>query len=489
MIVITLLLSIFSNLLIISISVSTDKYYRDEEDKAYFPLSIPIYPVRRDIITNEEVSRGRIKDMVLEVDKIRQDKISYDEFVRTAQCSSPIPDLNGNRGTYSALRMVKLTKKYLETACAHIESNCYATENTCPQYIEKAKNGTYNQINGVELYRLKSNKLYLDRPWGQERLEISYPINRLVNDDMRLLNYVLSNIRDIGDCFFFFGGEQAAFRWRFVVPIFSFAPNMKNSDLPFPWLESYAAEIKREEESLKANNFTDDFYSSHHISWQKRHSKAAFFASFNAGSPRQFVFDQAVLRPDLFHVGFSRQDTGEIAWNLNSDENTLQFRSNPHVLSDFTIDNQAGFLQPAMKFAVNRGYNPKEYKYIIVPAGSGALSTSGRLAQLLAHSFAVILLQETGFNYPFSARLQAWVHYVPLAYNMADAIDKINWLIKHDDMAQQIALNAKNFGKSYLRLEDYFCYLAMSLHLLSEMQKDDGVTEPSNKAILLIDFN
>ena len=55
MIVITLLLSIFSNLLIISISVSTDKYYRDEEDKAYFPLSIPIYPVRRDIITNEEV--------------------------------------------------------------------------------------------------------------------------------------------------------------------------------------------------------------------------------------------------------------------------------------------------------------------------------------------------------------------------------------------------------------------------------------------------
>ena len=72
---------------------------------------------------------------------------------------------------------------------------------------------------------------------------------------------------------------------------------------------------------------------------------------------------------------------------------------------------------------------------------------------------------------------------------MADAIDKINWLVKHDDMAQQIAHNAKNFGKSYLRLEDYFCYLAMSLHLLSEMQKDDGVTEPSSKAMLLIDFN
>jgi hypothetical protein len=486
MVIFSLLLSIFSYLFIISNSVSTDEH-RDVEDMIYFPQSIPVYPVRKDALTNEEVSRGRIKDMLLGVGEVSQEKMSYEDFVRTAQCSNPIPDLNGNRGAYSALRMVKLTKKYLETACAHIESNCYASENSCPQYIENAKNGTYVRLNGIELYRLKANKLYLDRPWGQERLES--PMNRLVNGDMRLFNYVLSNIRDIGDCFFFFGGEQAKFSWRFVVPIFSFAPNMMNSDLPFPWLESYAAEIYREEESRKANNFTDEFYSSHHSSWQERHSKAAFFASFNAGAPRQFIFDQAVLRPDLFHVGFSKQDTYLSAWNLNSDENTLQFRSNPHVLRDSTIDNQAGFLQPVMRFAVNRGYNPKEYKYIIVPAGSGVLSTSGRLAQLLAHSGAVILLQEAGFNYPFSARLQPWVHYVPLAYNMADAIDKIDWLIKHDDMAQQIARNAKNFGKSYLRLEDYFCYLAMSLHLLSEMQKDDGVTEPSSKAMLLIDFN
>ena len=446
---VSLLFSIFSHLLIIISSAPSTNERRDLEDMTYFPQSIPIYPVRRDVFTNEEVSRGRIKDMLLEVGKVSQVKMSYGDFVRTAQCSNPIPDLNGKRGAYSALRMVKLTKKYFETACAHIESNCYASENTCPQYIEKAKNGTYSRVSGVELYRLKTNKLYLDRPWGQERLES--PMNRLVNGDMRLFNFVLSNIKDIGDCFFFFAGEQAAFSWRLVVPLFSFAPNIKNSDLPFPWLESYAAEIKREEESRKANNFSDEFYSSHHGSWQERHSKAAFFASFNAGAPRQFVFDQAVLRPDLFDVGFSKEDRGETAWNLNSDENTLQFRSNPHILSDSTIDNQAGFIQPVMRFATSKGYNPKEYKYIIVPAGSGVLSTSGRLAQLLAHSGAVILLQEAGFDYTFSARLQPWVHYVPLAYNMADAIDKIDWLIKHDVMAHQIASNAKNFGKSYLR--------------------------------------
>ena len=39
------------------------------------------------------------------------------------------------------------------------------------------------------------------------------------------------------------------------------------------------------------------------------------------------------------------------------------------------------------------------------------------------------------------------VHYVPLSYSSADLIEKIEWLINHDTMAQQIAENAKNFGK------------------------------------------
>ncbi len=60
---------------------------------------------------------------------------------------------------------------------------------------------------------------------------------------------------------------------------------------------------------------------------------------------------------------------------------------------------------------------------------------------------AVILLQETSFFFHFSVRLKPWVHYVPLAYNMADAIDKIEWLKSHDELAQRIALNGRNFGK------------------------------------------
>jgi len=451
------------------------------------------------------------------------DKMSYEDFVRTAQCSSPIPDLNGRRGAYDALSMVKLTKKYIETACAHIESNCFTSSKiTCPQFIEKAKkNGTYPiHLSRKELYRVKGNKLYLDWPWGQERLQS--PMNRLIYGDMRLISYVLWNIKGIGDCFFFFGGEQASFDWRFVVPIFSFAPNMWNSDLPFPWLEAYVTEIKHERKAYEANDYSDDFYYSYvsssstshssMIPWKERESKAAFFASIDAGSPRQLVYDQAALRPDLFDVSYSRHDDVITPWNLNSDENiipsssssssstTTTSRSPSSVEVDIIINNNnstiddhraAGFIQPIIQFETKRTYSPDRYKYIIVPAGAGVRSSSGRLAQLLAHSGAVVLLQEAGFDYPFTARLQPWVHYVPLTYNMADAIDKVEWLVEHDDMAQQIARNARNFGKSYLRVEDYLCYAAMSMHLLSEMQKtdDDVVTEPSNKAMVLIDFN
>jgi len=44
------------------------------------------------------------------------------------------------------------------------------------------------------------------------------------------------------------------------------------------------------------------------------------------------------------------------------------------------------------------------------------------------------------------------VHYVPLAYNMADATDMIEWLIDHDELAQQLAINARNFGNKALIL-------------------------------------
>jgi hypothetical protein len=62
------------------------------------------------------------------------------------------------------------------------------------------------------------------------------------------------------------------------------------------------------------------------------------------------------------------------------------------------------------------------------------------------------------------------VHYVPLSFSMADIIDKLEWLQAHDAEARQIVQNAENFARSYLRMEDYFCYVAGALKLISDVE-------------------
>lgn len=93
----------------------------------------------------------------------------------------------------------------------------------------------------------------------------------------------------------------------------------------------------------------------------------------------------------------------------------------------------------------------------------GGFATADRFPDFIAHSGGVVLLQESEFSYHFSERLKPWVHYVPLAYNAADVVEKIEWLKAHDHLAQRIANNARNFGRSYLRLEDYYCYVSSYL--------------------------
>lgn len=44
-------------------------------------------------------------------------------------------------------------------------------------------------------------------------------------------------------------------------------------------------------------------------------------------------------------------------------------------------------------------------------------------------------------------------------------------------MAQQIVRNAENFARSYLRLEDHFCYVALALHLISALENTTDVLD------------
>lgn len=175
------------------------------------------------------------------------------------------------------------------------------------------------------LLRVKDNSLYYDWPWCNERFKKDHAMYvARIRDNYSLISMVLSLINDLGDSFFFFGGERPSISWLLTIPFFSFAPSLGTGDLPFPWFESYRDEFHRNRLATEANNNdSDEFYQRYHTKWHDRIPKAAFYASYDGVLARQLIYyGQAALRPDLFDVQFSMGPYSSIrAWNLASDEN------------------------------------------------------------------------------------------------------------------------------------------------------------------------
>ena len=67
----------------------------------------------------------------------------------------------------------------------------------------------------------------------------------------------------------------------------------------------------------------------------------------------------------------------------------------------------------------------------------------------------------------------------------ADLPEKVNWLQNNDDKARQLARNARNFGLSYLRLEDYYCYSAYLLHHFGKVVDKSALLPRQLKKITL----
>jgi len=247
-----------------------------------------------------------------------------------------------------------------------------------------------------------------------------------------------------------------------------------------------------------ANNTADEMPSifltpqylslSHQVAWKDRKPLAAFVGSCDPY--RQVLFDQSRMAPEQLKVIFSFHPNCHIKpTNPDSPEKEISLKDvekfSKEEIEKAGRDKQAypaGYALPLLTVGGPSGghYNPAEFKYVIVTLGSYGRSTSGRLAGILAHSGAVVMLEKTPFFYHFSARMQPWVHYVPISYSMADIVEKVKWLQQHDDLAQRIVINAKHFARSYLRMEDYYCYAATSLETLGQIMITSDVLQPFN---------
>ena len=463
-----------------------------------YPEEVPLYPVRSDPHNaSSPVSRGKFIhhwNNALPTYEFhrpesltpKEKKLSVKELQDLLQCSPDEPGLN-QHGTFSMLRMIQPTRETIEILCAFEENRGCGTWNECRSFAEGHKNGSRNfpsadnfpeQFTGYYLVRVANGSLFIDWPWGRNRFYDPTSPKHSKALHVQLLQMVLDMTHDIPDSVFFFGSESIGLhQWNHPFPNVAFSPTRTNNMIPFPWhnevWNAYRFYMKLLKE-LNANRMTGTTTETEitdtmidnsldNLPWSERKSKAALYATFF--DIRQIMFDEMRVYPDLFDMSLDRGDENINPWNPISQEGIQEFKSmsKEKAIGSFASD-PLGFASPLLAFDQQKSYNPGHYKYVVVPlAFEGGVSSSGRLLWLLAYSGAVILLQEGLPTYHITNRLKPWIHYVPLSVSGADLAQKVQWLKDHEDMAKQIAINGRNFGKSYLRLEDYYCYAAKML--------------------------
>eukprot|EP01038_Epipyxis_sp_PR26KG_P013578 gene13578-18221_t len=460
-----------------------------------FPDSIPEYKVRLDKY-NQEINSGHLHK-IRHIDSLQAknstyslpEKVSYLKFKEILQCSDNEPGLDGSRGSISLMKMIPPTREGIEKLCAWSESGCLFSE--CPSSIHKLRNLSENEVknmgwqtnlNGFSafiMYRVINGELYYDWPWHEQRI---LDVRTFLNDKFvplreppGLISTVLHSINDMKDVVFFVGGEISTLPYNFPFPLFSNSPPISSADIPFPWNEHVADAVKRYSSAHKTNPPFADLTYDGEYSWDNRTSKAAFFSSYS--NIRHILYDQAVMRPDLFDVSLGVGLSHKInSWSPLRKNEYISTRDDPPYSQNMSA--RIGEGEYIKHLAGKRSYNPKHYKYVAVLLGLGGSATAARLGDLLAHSGSVILLQVNSFEYHFSARLEPWVHYVPITFSTSDIIEKVEWLKMNDDKAKQIARNAHAFGQSYLRLEDLYCYAATAVETLANLMQGTDACAP-----------
>lgn len=475
-----------------------------------YPSYIPLQERRKDIYTNKEVNVGRFEligsfsNKPNYIENNNNKKITIKKFKKELQCLNN-ENYFERSGPLHLMKLIKPTKELIEQMSAWCETQCLPWAD-CHQHVKDFKNGSYpssfERIDlmssgspyQVKLLRFIKGKLYLDWPWGVERFQLPY--GSIYNP----LIYLTNVIKDLPDIFFFIGVERSWLPAHFPFPGFSNSPSTLHGDLPFPWYVPLTIQIKTYQNVIERNlNFTFESFLSasqfgEDIKWENKINKCAYFGTLTEN--RQIFFHHTLLRPDLFDIGWTTDFMGPLDWNplsnsstrLNSD--TIKEYEELLSKADLKTNNSKGYNINLVSKRLKNGINfVKQYKYIVVLTGLNGGALSGSLNNLLFQSGAVILLQYSPYIYHYSHYLKPWIHYVPISITGDDIIEKVEWLQKHPILARRIAHNARIFGQSYLRLEDYFCYFINIIESISRVVNGTTALEPFNPIEIKPEFD
>lgn len=101
-----------------------------------------------------------------------------------------------------------------------------------------------------------------------------------------------------------------------------------------------------------------------------------------------------------------------------------------------------------------------QFKYQIILDGVFT-SYPGDRWRLLSDSCS--FMPESPYGHWFHGALIPWVHYVPVRRDLSDLVEKMEYLINHDEVARQITKNARQFALDFLLSPQIavYCYKAL----------------------------
>jgi len=114
--------------------------------------------------------------------------------------------------------------------------------------------------------------------------------------------------------------------------------------------------------------------------------------------------------------------------------------------------------------------NILKYKYIISVSGN---SYAGLLKPALL-SNSCVLRQDSLAQEWYESKLEQWVHFVPVKYDLSDLFEKIRWAKEHDNECEQIARRGREFALWY------FSESEVNLYVHTVVNKGGGVFSNHN---------
>jgi len=168
--------------------------------------------------------------------------------------------------------------------------------------------------------------------------------------------------------------------------------------------------------------------------------------------------------PKVYWRGIASGEPGE---NVRT-ETVLRLYKNPHANVKLLVPHRNGIQTGPLSDSSNTDlYDSRQpvqefikYKYNLIIDGACIASS---LQWAFASGSVPILITHPGNNWWFKRYLEAMKHYVPVAYDLSDLEERIEWLVTHDDEARTIAENAVAFSKYYLSSDFQRYHLANEL--------------------------